>query len=171
MRPAVRVIVATLLLTTLAGLCVHYGATYDEHWPHPTGDQLQDDPGQFTDQQVLLFGEVQTAAEDTIAIHVHDDAGDIAAELEVTNVDKSVEPGGMVQVYGVLDSDQTMTAEKTVVVNRSDGASTYKYVVSLAGALLAIGYFCKHWQPLPQKLGFEPRTGRTERDTAGPNDG
>ncbi|ELZ01823.1 OB-fold tRNA/helicase-type nucleic acid binding protein [Natrialba asiatica DSM 12278] len=163
--------VATLLLTTLAGLCVHYGATYDERWPHPTGDQLQDDPSQFTGQQVLLFGEVQTVRDDTIVIHVHDDADDVAAELEVTNVDKSVEPGGMVQVYGVVNPDWTMTAEKTVVVNRSDGASTYKYVVSLAGVLLAIGYFCKHWQILPQKLGFEPRTDRTERETDRPNDG
>ncbi|ELY97297.1 hypothetical protein C482_13725 [Natrialba chahannaoensis JCM 10990] len=160
MRLATRLGIALVLLLTLMGLGVHYGATYDENWPHPSGDQLQDNYDEFTDDHQLVSGEVQSISEDTMTIHVTDSANEVAAELEITHHDATdqVQPGGYVQVYGVLESDRTMTADELVVVNENETAQQYKLLTSIVGVLLAIAYFFHHWKLSLTKLGFEPRT-------------
>ena len=158
MRLAVRLAVAVLAVVALAGLGVHYGATYDEHWPHPSGDQLGDDYDAFVGERILLIGEVSSvdAEADTVVVRVTDSADEVAAEIAVSGVDESVEPGGTVQVYGVLEADRTMDAEAVVVVDRSPAATGYKLGVSVLGILLAVGYFLLQWRPNPRKLAFEP---------------
>ncbi|APW98202.1 DNA-binding protein [Halobiforma lacisalsi AJ5] len=189
MRLAVRATVAVVLLAGVVGLCVHYGATYEENWPHPTGEQLDAEYDRHVDDQVLLFGEVQDVNPDeTMEIHVTDSADEVVAELEVdvgsdpkgTTVDSpgtdsirgkatpldpsAVEPGGVVQVYGELEADRSMTADEVVVVNPGPDAATYKHGTSVLGILLAVGYFFRHWRLDGRRLGFEPRTaGKTER--------
>ncbi|AEH36935.1 nucleic acid-binding protein [Halopiger xanaduensis] len=175
MRRAVRIAVAAVFLTALIGLCAHYGATYDEGWPHPTGDQLRDDYDAYVGERVLLFGEVQSVdgESNAITIHVTDSADDVAAELEIRGFEKPVEPGGVVQVYGVLEADRTMTPTRTIVVNGGTSAFYYKLGASVAGVLLAIGYFLVHWRPTIRNLGFEPRIDTSARPTTnadGPTD-
>ncbi|MFP8953831.1 DNA-binding protein [Natrialbaceae archaeon A-arb3/5] len=157
MRLVVRIGIVAVLLVALFGLCVHYGATYDESWPHPIGDQLQDEYDAYAGEQVLLFGNVQAVEGDTLIVHVTDSTGELAAELEVGGVDEQVDPGGLVQIYGVLEADRTMTPEETVVVDRDESAFQYKLVASVVGIVLAIGYFFRHWRLSPSRLAFEPR--------------
>ena len=173
MRPAVRFAVAVVLLAALVGLCVHHGATYDERWPHPTGDQLREEYDAFVGERVLLFGEVRTVDREsgTATVRVTDSAGAVAAELAVDGIDQPVAPGGTVQVYGTLEADRTMTADRTVVVNRDAAAARYKHVASVAGGLLAVGYFLRYWRPTVRRVGFEPRDEAgsvTEADAASP---
>lgn len=158
MRRSVRVGVTVVLLVVLLGLGVHYGATYDENWPHPTGDQLQEEYDAYVGEQVLLFGEVQTVDDSAIVIHVTDSTDEVAAELTIHGVDADVEPGGTVQVYGVLEADRTMHPDETVVVDRSPTAFHYKLATSTLGILLAIGFFFRYWRANPRALAFEPRT-------------
>ncbi|MDF9745874.1 DNA-binding protein [Natrinema salsiterrestre] len=168
MRLARRVAIAAVLLTALGGLCVHYGATYDDNWPHPTGDQIQQEGLEsFTGDRVLLFGEVRAVNGDaeTITIHVVDDNDEVAAELEVRGVDDQVAPGGVVQVYGVLESGAVMDADRTVVVNRDPSATTYKLVTSVVGLLLAVGYFLQQWRFDVRGLAFEPRISDSELES------
>lgn len=61
MRPAFRVLLVCSLAVVQLGLGVHYGATADEQWPHPTGDQLADDIDGWDGETVLLIGEVVDA--------------------------------------------------------------------------------------------------------------
>lgn len=171
MRRAARVAVAAVCLAALLGLCAHYGAAYDENWPHPTGDQLRDDYATDAGERVLLFGEVRSVDReaDTAVIRVTDDADDVAAEIEIRGVPDGLESGGVVQVYGVLEADETertdgtMTPDRTVVVNRDSGARLYKLGTSVVGGLLAVGYFLRHWTLDPRALAFEPRSTATTR--------
>lgn len=174
-----RLALGIILSLVVFGLCVHYGATYDDAWPHPTGDQLAEGQEEYVGERVLLFGDVQSAHEDSITIHVTDDHGDVAAALEVRNVDTDdLNPGGFVQVYGVLESDETdahdgtMRADEIVVVNSSPGTATYKHVVSALGGLFAAGFFLRHWRIDLRRLRFEPRARASSRGTGTrPTDG
>lgn len=157
MHVAVRLTLLVVLIAGAFGLAVHHGATYDENWPHPSGDQLEGDVDAYVGEQILLFGEVQTTEPDAITIHVTNDANEVVLELEAYGVEESVEPGGIVQVYGVLEGDRTMTPEETVVVDSSPTATIYKYVVSALGGVLAVGYFFRHWRINIRELAFEPR--------------
>lgn len=163
MRAASRIVIVAALLLVLGGLCIHYGATYDDNWPHPTGDPLQErgiEP--FVGERVLLFGEVRTVDSDSITIHVPDDNNEVAAELEVHNIHDRVEPGGVVQVYGVLESETVLRAERTVVVNRGPNAAASKLGASVVGLLLAVGYFLRHWRIDIHNFAFQPRTADSE---------
>ncbi|PCR90463.1 DNA-binding protein [Natrinema ejinorense] len=167
MRPATRVVVVAALLLVLGGLCVHYGATYDDNWPHPTGDRIQDAGlEQSVGDRVLLFGEVRSvdAEAETITIQVTDDSGEVAAELEVRGVASDVKSGGDVQVYGLLESETELAADRTVVVNRDPSATTYKLGASVVGLLLAVGYFLRHWRVTGRELAFEPRVDPATSD-------
>ena len=165
MRLAVRAVIVVVLVMALLGLCVHYGGTSDENWPHPTGDQLQDDYDAYAGDRVLVFGDVQSVDRDagTIVIHVTDSADDVAAELEISDAATAVEPGGTVQVYGVLEDDRTMTADRTVVVDRDATAFRYKLLASVVGALLAVGSFLRYWTLDPRAVAFEPRSNTPDR--------
>ncbi|MDJ1430840.1 DNA-binding protein [Halostagnicola sp. A-GB9-2] len=174
-----RLAVGFILSLALLGLCVHYGATSDESWPHPTGDQLAENQDEYVGERVLLFGDVQTIGDGTITIHVTDDDGDVAAELEVRNVepDNDLDPGGFVQVYGVLETESTtsldgyMDAEELVVVNQSPDATLYKHVVSAIGGLLAAGFFLRHWRIDYRQLRFEPRDETPSRSSGSGDNG
>ena len=170
MRLAARVAVAVVCLAALLGLCVHYGATYDENWPHPTGDQLRGDYDAYAGERVLLFGEIQSVDREsgTAVIHVTDSADAVAAELEIRGIDavaNDIGPGGTLQVYGVLEADRTMTPEETVVVNRDSSAVRYKLATSVVGGLFAVGYFLRHWRLKlgRETIGFEPRSDAPTR--------
>lgn len=167
MRPAIRLAVIATLLVVLGGLCVHYGAAYDDNWPHPTGDQIQDRGADaFVGDRVLLFGEVTAVDADaeTVTIQVMDDSDEVAAELEIRGVEQRVKPGGVVQVYGILESASTMHADRTVIVNPDPSATAFKLGTSVIGLLLAAGYFLRHWRIDVRAFAFEPRTADSEPD-------
>jgi hypothetical protein len=169
MRTGLRVAVGLLLLVGVFGLCIHYGATYDTNWPHPTGEQLATDYDEYVDDRVLLIGEVQSTdpVDETLTIEITDDADEVAAEIEIHDTTAAVEPGGTVQAYGRLHSDETMTTSEIVVVNHGLTESQYKLAVSVVGILLAIGYFLTHWQLDLQQLTFSRRSTTTTGDHNG----
>lgn len=177
MRPAARLAAVVVFLAVLGGLCVHYGATYDDNWPHPTGDQLQErGPEPYVGERVLLFGEVRAidAGAETITIRVTDDSDEVAAELTVRGVGDriDVEPGGVVQAYGVLESETELQADRLVVVNRDPSATAFKLGTSVIGLALAAGVFLRHWRVNVRKLAFEPRAAdATTAEPGGDRDG
>ncbi|USZ71503.1 DNA-binding protein [Natronosalvus halobius] len=167
MHTAVRLGLLTVCLLAAVGLAVHYGATYDENWPHPTGDQLEGNVDDYTGERILLFGEVHAVEDDALVVHVTNDADDVVLELTVHG-STPVEPGGVVQVYGVLEADQTMTPDEVVVVNANPSRTRYKHLVSLLGGLLVAGYFLRHWRVDVARVGFEPR--HRDRESQGVTD-
>ena len=160
MRTGLRVAVGLLLLVGVFGLCIHYGATYDTNWPHPTGEQLGTDYEEYVDDRILLIGEVQSTdpVDETLTIEVTDDAEEVAAEIEVYDTTASVEPGGTVQVFGTLHGDETMTQTTVEVVNRDPSDAQYKLGISVVGILVAVAYFLTHWQLDIRRFTFEQRS-------------
>jgi hypothetical protein len=154
---AVRVFVAVLLLAVVAGAGVHYDVAEPTHWPYPTDDELADAYEPAVGERALLFGEVQSVdtTDDTATITVEHDTG--AFDLRVTNLDAAVEPGGTIQVYGTLQPDYTIAAQSTVVVNPDGSSTTYKYAVSVVGALLILAAFFRQWRVDTETRGFVPR--------------
>lgn len=168
MRPGLRVVVGLLLVFCVFGLCIHYGTTYATNWPHPTGDQLDDDYDEYIGERVLVIGAVQSTdpADGTIVIAVTDSADEVAAEIEVQDTTDPVEAGGTVQVYGTLGTDNTMTASEMVIVNRDSTENQYKLVVSVVGILFAVAYFFSQWRVDRRELGFEQRARAISEETS-----
>ena len=159
-----RFVVILVLVACTLGLCVHYGASYDRNWPHPTGDQLAEDPDGWDGETVLLFGEVQEQTPDGLVMTVEDNSGAIVRTVTVRGTAVDVAPGGVVQVYGPLsERGSVQTAESVVVVNESPDDNSYKLLTSLLGGLLAAGFFLRYWQIDVRGLRFVSRdSGETD---------
>lgn len=171
-----RVVLVGLFVFLTLGLCIHFGATYDQNWPYPGGDQLEEDPDGWDDEQVLLFGEVQEQTADGFVMTVEDDSETVVRTVTVQGTDAAVEAGGVVQVYGRLSERGTrQRAESVVVVNETPGDSRYKLATSLLGGLLAAGLFLRYWGIDWRALRFVSRdaaeANQKVTDTAGDHDG
>lgn len=152
-----RVVVALLLVAALGGLFVHEDVTSDARTPYPAPHELAADYDSYVGDRVLVFGEVRDHDGETVTLEAESEG--VTIELRVTGVTATVEPGGVLQVYGDLGSDRTMTAERVVVVNESGGAEWYKYVVSAVGAVGFLLVFGRHWRVDTETWTLEARNG------------
>ncbi len=142
-----RLLALTLLILVATALCIHYGGAYEQNWPHPTGEQLAEDPDGWDGEAVLLFGTVTDQTDDGFVIEVSTESGEIASVVEVHGSETTVTSGGVVQVYGELSEQGTVQhAESIVVVNDDTRAGQYKLAVSVLGVLLAAGAFLWYWR-------------------------
>ena len=163
MRLSVRLGAVAVALALALGLCIHYGATYDENWPYPTGEQLAEEPGGWDGEQVLLVGVVEAAGEDGFTMRVETDDGEVARVVEVRGRSTDAKPGGTVQVYGELSGEGTVQhADRVVVVVESPDEQFSKYAVSAAALLLVAGVFFRHWRIDLQRLAITARGDRDE---------
>ncbi|WP_136716755.1 hypothetical protein [Halorientalis salina] len=155
MRPGVRVLGVVLLGLLLVGMGSHYDANYENHWPYPTGDALESDYETHVGEQVFVSGTVQAVdrGNETVEILVETEQGELP--LTVSGVSRDVQPGGALQVYGTVRPDTHLTADNVVVVNSAGSSRTFKYAVSLIGALLVVVLFFRHWRVDRDDIGFE----------------
>ncbi|MEF8814436.1 MAG: hypothetical protein V5A55_11545 [Halovenus sp.] len=162
MRRVSRLGAVVVLLALTLVLCVHYGATYDENWPHPSGDQLAEEPGAWDGEQVLLSGVVETVGEEQFSMRVETDAGDVARVVQVRGTGVDAEPGGTVQVFGELSEQGAVQhADRVVVLVPSPGYHPSRFGVSLLGLVTVAGLFWRHWRIEPRTLAI---TDRGDRD-------
>jgi len=152
-----RAVAALLLLTALSGLFVHAGVTDNERNPYPDAEELAAGYDSYVGDRVLLSGRV--IAVDGTGFDIGVDADGVTIELRVDGVSAAVDPGGVVQVYGELQPDQTMTAERVVVVNTGSGAEWYKYGVSAVGAVGFLVLFFRQWRIDAETWTVEARDG------------
>lgn len=159
MRRHTRLVLVVVLIAGVFAMGVHYEATYDSKWPYPDTDALAVEYEEYVGEQVFLFGTVETVAETehTAQIRVEYSTGEFT--MTVHDFDADVEPGGVVQVLGDLDTQQTMTASNVRVVNPAGSSTLYKYAVSLVGALLVVITFFRYWHIDWTTLSFEVRDG------------
>lgn len=184
MRGAVRAIVIVLLLGALVGLAAYYDVAAEEEMPYPDAERLADDPGAYEGQNVLVYGVVEHVEGNELTMIV-----DGSTEITVRGVERTtVEPGGVVQVYGPIvveslavesesvaaetesrsvdvnrestaASHTILYADAVVVVNESRSDQAYKLVTSLLGLCLVVGLFLRHWRVDHDQSGFEVRDG------------
>lgn len=158
MRLRRRLLLLGVLCCLLFGLGVHYGAVEDERSPYPTTDELDADYGAYVGTETLVFGDVVAVDEaaDRATIEVSTETGSF--ELTVAGFENAVQPGGTVQVYGVLRADRTVEATNVAVVNPAGSSNAYKYAVSAVGAVLVLVLFFSSWRFDAEDAGFEVRT-------------
>lgn len=164
MRRELRLAAIAGLGVLALGLCVQYGAVYDERWPHPTGDQLAESPGGWDGERVLLFGDVETTAADgELTMTVETDADEVARVVEVRGTSVDVEPGGVLQVYGELsDRGTVQDAERVVVVNATPRDQLSKLGLSVLGVLAAAVVFLGYWRIDLRRMQFADRGGDSD---------
>lgn len=161
MQIGYRVGLIVVLSLLLLGLAIHYGATFPDAYPHPTDQQLAEDPAGWDGDVVMISGEV---------IDVDSAGGSVEVAIEYRNelvtvvtaegVEAEVEPGGHIQIYGELDDGATgMNVEETVVVNRGPADNLYKLGLSVLGVGLAGATFLWYWRIEWRRLQFMPRRG------------
>lgn len=156
----VRLLATAVLLIAILGLCVHYGATYEEGWPYPTGEQLATDYDRHVGERALVFGEVRSVEEEGVVVRVLHSPGEFTTDLVVTGDEAEalaeVGPGGIVQVYGTLEPNHRMETE-AVVVERDPDETLYALVASLAGIAVAVGSVARYWRVNVRELRIEAR--------------
>jgi hypothetical protein len=152
-----RVVVALVLVAALGGLFVHEDVTSETRTPYPEPHELAADYGSYVGDRILVFGEVLDRDGGTVTLEAESEG--VTIELRVTGVEATVEPGGILQVYGDLGPDRTMTAERVVVVTESGGAEWYKYAVSALGAVGFLVAFGRYWRVDTESWTLEARDG------------
>lgn len=152
-----RFALVALLLAATAGLGVAADATEDDRWPYPTADTLGTEYDEHTGETALLFGTVESVDDDTARIRVEYDDGTVA--MTVQNTDASVQSGGAVQVYGTLEPDRTIDAERVVVVNPAGSSLLFKYGISAVAVVLFLLVFFRYWRIDWEAYSLEARDG------------
>ncbi|WP_367175837.1 hypothetical protein [Haloarcula rubripromontorii] len=157
MRVWVRVVIVVVLCVTLGGLFVHAEITEDELSPYPDAADLSTGYESYVGQQLMVFGTVTETGDGGIDIRVESDG--TAITLRVTETTTAVESGGVVQVYGTLEPEQTIAAERVEVVNSSRWAEFYKYGASAIGAFGFLLLFFRYWRIDRDTWTLEARDG------------
>jgi len=157
MRLWVRAVLAIGLVAVLCLGFVDYAATAPTASPYPESEALATDYDAHVGEEALLFGTVQAVEDGTLVVDVATDAGPV--RMTVPDAAADVEPGGFVQVYGTLEPEQTITPERTVVVNADGESGVYKYAVSAVGSLAVLALFSRHWTVDTDAWALEVRDG------------
>lgn len=153
----VRVVIVLGLCLTLGGSFVHAEITEDRWSPYPDAADLSSEYDSYVGQQLMVFGTVTDTDEDGMEIRAESDG--TAITLRVTGTTSTVDPGGVVQVYGTLEPDQTIAAERVEVVNSSRWAEFYKYGASAIGAFGFLLLFVRYWRLNRDTWTLEARDG------------
>ena len=156
-----RLVAVCLLLSAAVGLCVLYAAA--DRSAAPDSEAIAADPGAYDGQQVLVFGDVvgvDAASQSVEIVAGTDPEREFTVESVPDRTIESIEPGGSIQVDGVLAKDSTAIVAAEVVVDyRHPGDFRYVYLTSIFGGLLAAGGFLWFWRIDP-RVGFVPRGDR-----------
>ena len=157
MNTWVRVAAALCLCLSLGGLFVHAEVTEDQRNPYPDAEELNNEYSAYVGQTVVVFGTVVEGTDQQMTIETEEDG--TTATLAVTVVNATVSAGGTVQVYGTLERDQTIAAERIEVVNSSWWAELYKYGTSAVGAAGFLVLFFRYWRLNRDSWSLEARDG------------
>jgi hypothetical protein len=153
----VRVAAALCLCLSLGGLFVHAEITDDQRNPYPDAAELNNEYSAYVGQTVVVFGTVVETTDQQLRIEAEEDGTTIT--LAVTGADATVSVGGAVQVYGTLEPDQTIAAERVEIVNSGRWAELYKYGTSTVGAVGFLVLFFRYWRLNRDSWSLEARDG------------
>lgn len=157
MNTWVRVAAALCLCLSLGGLFVHAEITDDQRNPYPDAEELNNEYSAYVGQTVVVFGTVVEATDQQMTIETEEDGTTVT--LAVTGANATVSAGGTVQVYGTLEPNQTIAAERVEVVNSSWWAELYKYGASAVGAIGFLVLFFRYWRLNRDNWTLEARNG------------
>lgn len=139
-----RVLVACILVVALCGLFIHADVTSEQRSRYPDATTLATEYESYVGEEILLFGTVTERTEDELTIR--SSARGVSLTLRVIDISATVEPGGVVQVYGTVEQNHVLRAERVEVVTNSRFAELYKYGMSVIGVLGFLIVFTRYWR-------------------------
>lgn len=146
-RPLVRILVAGLLLLSVAGMAVDYAASADERTVYPSEEHLEEHYERFHGQEVRVW---------LVVAEVGD--GQFSGggwQVRVDPVPASVDEGDSVQVVGTARPGTVIEARELFVTERTN--KHYMYAVSAIAVLLTAAVTLRHWRPSVGRLALVPR--------------
>lgn len=155
MNTAGRIFIAIFLFGSLVGMGVHYDATVNNHWPYPTESEVIEDYESNVGEVVFLSGRVTSSSPLQLRVSSNGES----TEIIVKNTDAYAEPGGFIQVYGILREGRNIDSKRVSVINRTAESLRYKYAVSVVGALIVSIVFFRHWEIDIANRALSPREG------------
>ncbi|MFW6140980.1 MAG: hypothetical protein ACOC53_00295 [Candidatus Saliniplasma sp.] len=143
-------LVAVLLLI-LVILFIWYGSASPEpeKGHYPGSEHIIKDHETYVGELVEVGGKVV----DTDPLTIEVEYGDESLLLEVTDTDETAELGDRVSVFGTLEDDNTVRAEKIIVRPRRNWY--YMYGVSGIAAVWLLIRIISYWEYTAK--GFKPR--------------
>lgn len=149
MQRRVRIGLVVLLVVAAAGSTVAYAAEWRSHHPYVDGEELAADGDAHVGEQAYLWTHVVAVTEEGVLVRTE------GAEILVTGVESSVSPGDVLQVYGTVEDDRRVAADRTVA---SDPVGiSYMFGISGVAALLVGGTLLRHWRPDVRTLTLRRR--------------
>lgn len=136
---------------------IHHASAYDNHWPYAGSDDVVTEYDSHIDDDVFLFGTVNSVTGDTVRFTIESDGK--TRELRVQESGLAVTKGGVVQVVGTLRPNGLVAADNVAVVNPAGASKLFKYAVSLVGAVLVLVMFFRHWTVNLSERRLEAKNG------------
>ncbi|WGI17642.1 hypothetical protein [Methanonatronarchaeum sp. AMET-Sl] len=149
-RMGKRLLFVLVLLVGLFFLNVGYAEYQVEN--EILAEELAEGYGEYVGGEFSGSGEVVSVSPLVISIEYGLDS---EFRLELVGVDRDVEEGEILSVYGVLEPDETLEVKDMVVQSQTD--YLYMYLVSIFGLLITLGLFFRYWKPDFNKLVFRRR--------------
>lgn len=146
---AVRTVTLVALAVVFLGLMVHYGAVAPQQELVQQSATKLGSPDAHVGESVHVWAEVQRN-DDALVVLVGDDN-----EVTVVGAETAAEPGDSIQVYGTIQPDGTVAAERVVVSGQS--SLRRLYAISIGALALTIGVFFRSWTVDIPGLAFVPR--------------
>jgi len=148
-----RIVLLGVLVAALFGLAVWYGSTplSFEGGRFPSTGSLAGNYDDLVGERVVVTGRV--VATDPVVLHAS--SGQWTITLRIEGLDRHVEPGDRIQVFGVLEPDNTVRSINSVVA----GARTYAWSVSFVAGVWVLVRGIVHWQYDRESGSFQPEEG------------
>lgn len=153
-RVVARALAAAVLVAVLAGLFVAAGTDAPDPGAHdyPDEDDVGPDRAAYVGQRVTLGGRV--VGTDPLRMEVtHGVHG--AFTVTVTGVDREAAEGDHISVFGTLEDESTVAAERVVL--REPWEIRYMYAVSFVGGVWVLARTLRRWRFDGDRLAFVPR--------------
>ena len=149
-----RLIIGIILITLLFSLMLYYSLDYNNH--DPDSQYIFDHFEQFNMTKITLDGKVKNIdrINNTLIIEIGHPPKSKILLMSTTENLNTTQQGDIVEVYGVLTSKNSMSAEKLLITER--WKNDFIYVRSLPAIPFALYlFFSTYW--------FNPDTHRFER--------
>jgi hypothetical protein len=103
-RAVSRVSIAVLLIGGVLGMGIHYDTEAGTHDQYLRNTDLKISPGEYAGVQAFVFDTVEeiNEEENTARIRIDTNEGTFTAEVSRFSTQRSVQPGGIVQVFGIF---------------------------------------------------------------------
>lgn len=150
----IRLAVAASLLATLGGLLIAYGSLTPAPaaGAYPSAETLVTEYDRYVGERVVVGGTV--VATGPVRLRTSTPAGPF--EVTVQNVERPVERGDSLRVFGIAHEGRTVHATRAIIVERT--SLWFTYAVSALAGFWVLTRGVRHWRIDPTKWGLEPRS-------------